>query len=87
MHGPACIVWANRTPFSPQRWLGGVAGLTAAQLEHARTKLAEEEYDGEELVTTMCHDLLQCVTIYIFPTGRWSHFYAPKNKQGAYGYV
>ena len=33
-----------------QRWLGTVDGLTAEQLHRVRAKLAEEEYDGEELV-------------------------------------
>ena len=33
-----------------QRWLGTVDGLTAEQLQRVRAKLAEEEYDGEELV-------------------------------------
>jgi hypothetical protein len=40
-----------------QRWLGTVLGLTAAQLAASRIEMAEDEYDGKQLVAATAKNL------------------------------
>ena len=40
-----------------QRWLGTVLGLTAAQLSAARIEMADDEYDGKQLVAATAKNL------------------------------